>query len=121
MASYDNFEKLANRLIRQLEIKSSTSAEEASDTIFQIKSLRVLIEKFHVVCTQLKNRYDNRSTIEVNDEYDVQDIMNALLHISFENVKKEEYTPSYAGSSTRIDFLLPREKILIEVKKTRPH
>ncbi|RQO65368.1 hypothetical protein DBR43_30525 [Pedobacter sp. KBW06] len=78
-----------------------------------------MIDKFHVVATQLKNRHDTRGTIVINDEYDVQDLMNALLRMNFEDVRKEEYTPSYAGSSTRVDFLLKREKIVIEVKKTR--
>lgn len=120
LASYDNFEKLSRRLIRQLEIKSSTNSEAESGAVFQQQALKAIIEKFHSVATQFKNRYNNRPTIIIEDEYDVQDVMNALLRINFENVKKEEYTPSYAGSSTRIDFLLKREKILIEVKKTRP-
>jgi hypothetical protein len=120
LTSYDNFEKLVNRLIRQLEIKSSTSSEGEAGAIFQQQALQAIIEKFHSVCTQLKNRYNNRPTIIIDDEYDVQDLMNALLRINFEDVRKEEYTPSYAGGSTRIDFLLKREKILIEVKKSRP-
>jgi len=37
----------------------------------------------------------------------------------FADVRPEEYTPSYAGGSTRTDFLLKREKIFVEVKKTR--
>jgi hypothetical protein len=120
LASYDNFEKLAHRLIRQLEIKSSTSSEAESGAVFQQQALQAIIEKFHYVATQLKNRYNGKPTIVIEDEYDVQDLMNALLRINFEDVRKEEYTPSYAGGSTRIDFLLKREKILIEVKKTRP-
>ena len=119
LASYDNFEKLAHRLIRQLEIKSSTSAEAEAGAVFQQQALLAIIEKFHSVATQFRNRYDSRPTITINDEYDVQDLMNGLLCINFEDVRKEEYTPSYAGGSTRVDFLLKREKILIEVKKTR--
>ena len=120
LASYDNFEKLAHRLIRQLEIKSTTSSEAEAGSIFQQQALQAIIEKFHSVATQLKNRYNGKATIVIEDEYDVQDLMNALLRINFEDVRKEEYTPSYAGGSTRVDFLLKREQILIEVKKTRP-
>lgn len=120
LASYDNFEKLVHRLIRQLEIKSSTSIEAESSAVSQQQALLTILEKFHSVATQFRNRYDNRSTITINDEYDVQDLMNGLLRINFEDVRKEEYTPSYAGGSTRVDFLLKREKILFEVKKTRP-
>jgi len=119
IASYENFNKLAHRLIRQLEIKSNTSAEVEAGAVFQQQALQAIIEKFHSVATQFRNRYNSRPTITIKDEYDVQDLMNGLLRINFEDVRKEEYTPSYAGGSTRIDFLLKREKILIEVKKTR--
>jgi len=119
LQAYDNFEKEAYRLVRQLEIKSSTTIEEGTGSIFQQQAVRTIIEKFHTVATQLKNRYNSRSTLCIDDEYDVQDLINAMLHINFEDVRKEEFTPSYAGSSTRIDFLLKREQILIEVKKTR--
>ncbi len=119
LTSYDNFEKLAYRLIRQLELKSATNSDTEVGAIFQQQALKAIIDKFHLVATQLKNRYNNRPTVTVDDEYDVQDLMNSLLRINFEDVRKEEYTPSYAGGSTRIDFLLKREKILIEVKKTR--
>lgn len=120
LTSYDNFEKLAHRLIRQLEIRSTTSSEAEAGSIFQQQALQAIIEKFHSVATQLKNRYNSKPTIVIEDEYDVQDLMNALLRINFEDIRKEEYTPSYAGGSTRVDFLLKREQILIEVKKTRP-
>ena len=120
LTSYDNFEKLSHRLIRQLEIK--TSAGDSSEDNLSTRPdqlLQSIIEKFHTVSTQLLNRYNNKSTLEITDEYDVQDLLNALLRIHFEDVRKEEYTPSYAGGSTRVDFLLKREQTLIEVKKTR--
>ncbi len=119
LTSYDNFDKLANRLIRQMELKSTSSPDAEAGAVFQQQALKAIIEKFHLVATQLKNRYNNRPTVTIDDEYDVQDLMNSLLRINFEDVRKEEYTPSYAGGSTRMDFLLKREKILIEVKKTR--
>ncbi|NKI70262.1 hypothetical protein GN109_12615 [Collimonas pratensis] len=62
----------------------------------------------------------SRPTLEINDEYDVQDLLHSLLHIEFSDVRNEEWTPSFAGSAKRTDFLLSPEKIVIEVKKTRP-
>ena len=67
----------------------------------------------------MRSRYNNRETIQVEDEYDVQDLLHALLRLYFDDIRREEWTPSYAGKCSRMDFLLKREKIVIEVKKTR--
>ncbi|RUL84038.1 hypothetical protein TsocGM_21085 [Tautonia sociabilis] len=64
-------------------------------------------------------RHSNRTTIEFKDEYDVQDAMRALLYLHFADVRPEEWTPSYGGKSTRMDFLLKREQVVVEVKMTR--
>jgi hypothetical protein len=45
--------------------------------------------------------------------------LHSLLKIYFDDVRPEEWNPSYAGSSTRSDFLLKDEQVIIEVKKTR--
>ncbi|WP_246327533.1 hypothetical protein [Candidatus Competibacter phosphatis] len=68
---------------------------------------------------ELRTRHDNRSTLDVKDEYDVQDLLRGLLQLFFDDVRPEEYTPSYAGKSTRMDFLLKDEATVIEVKMTR--
>ena len=39
----------------------------------------------------------------------------------FEDIRPEEWVPSYAGKASRVDFLLKNEKVIIEVKKTRDH
>lgn len=83
--------------------------------------LSVLFERFHVVARQLKRRYANRGTLEIKDEYDVQDLLNAELLLFFNDVRPEEWTPSYAGGCNRIDFLIKDEEIAIEVKMTRPN
>ena len=81
--------------------------------------LRRIMERFHKVARQLRNRHAARNTLEVEDEYDVQDLLRALLLLHFDDVRPEEWTPSYMGKSARMDFLLKNEKIVIEVKKTR--
>lgn len=67
----------------------------------------------------MRSRHDNRDTLDVNDEYDMQDLFHALLHLNFDDIRPEEWTPSYAGSSARMDFLLQNEQIVVELKKTR--
>jgi hypothetical protein len=76
-------------------------------------------ERFHLVARQMRSRHDNRATLDVEDEYDTQDLLHALLQLRFDDIRPEEWTPSYAGGSSRMDFLLKQEKIVIEVKKTR--
>jgi hypothetical protein len=78
-----------------------------------------LCDRFHLMARSLRVRHDKRSTIEVEDEYDVQDLFHALLKLDFEDIRREEWTPSYAGGSSRLDFLLKPQGIVIEVKKTR--
>ncbi len=81
--------------------------------------LNTIFENFHTCARQLRRRHSNRSTLQIGDEYDVQDLLNALLRLHFEDVRPEEWTPSYAGGSNRMDFLLKDEEIAIEVKMTR--
>ena len=81
--------------------------------------IRKLLERFHAVAIQLRDRHEDRPTLDVSDEYDVQDLLHALLMTYFDDVRPEEWTPSYAGKASRVDFLLKQESIVIEVKKTR--
>lgn len=75
-----------------------------------------IFNKFHVVATQLKRRYSNRETLRITDEYDVQDLLHALLRLHFNDIRPEEYAPSKAGAASRLDFLLKDEKIVVETK-----
>ncbi len=95
---------------------TSNSSEFSSDPISIIENL---CRRFHHVVRQLRSRHDNRGTLDVNDEYDVQDLLHALLTLRFDDIRAEEWTPSYAGSCSRTDFLLKQEQIVIETKKTR--
>jgi len=84
-----------------------------------LEEIQNLFSRFHRIVKALRKRHDNRSTLDVNDEYDVQDLLNALLQIHFEDVRDEDCTPSYAGKCSRIDFVLKEQEIVIEVKMTR--
>jgi len=80
--------------------------------------LEYLFSKFHTVVRQLQERQRDRDPFFVNDEYDVQDLLHGLLRLYFEDVRPEEYCPSYAGTKPRIDFFLKRQGIAIEAKMT---
>lgn len=78
-----------------------------------------LCRRFHHFARQIRVRHAARPSMQFADEYDVQDAMHALLRLHFTDVRPEEWTPSYAGRSTRMDFLLKPERVVIEVKMTR--
>jgi hypothetical protein len=87
--------------------------------IDKVIALVNIFERFHVIARQLGNRYNARSTLDIEDEYDVQDLLGFLLKLHFDDIRREEWTPTYAGGAARMDFLLKAEKLVIEVKKTR--
>ncbi len=78
-----------------------------------------ILRRFDLVARQLRTRREKRSTITINDEYDVQDLLHALLKIHIDDVRPEEYTPSYGGGNSRMDFLLKSEQIVVEAKMIR--
>ncbi|MFG0306199.1 MAG: hypothetical protein ACF8Q5_08305 [Phycisphaerales bacterium JB040] len=78
-----------------------------------------IADRFHDVARQLRYRHDQRATLNISDEYDVQDLMHSILRLYFDDIRTEEYSPSYAGKNSRIDFLIKREKIVLEIKHTR--
>ncbi|OEC87687.1 hypothetical protein A9507_00175 [Methanobacterium sp. A39] len=80
--------------------------------------LEHLFKKFHLVSQQLLIRHDDRETLEIDDEYDVQDLMHSLLWLFFDNINDEESVPSSAGSNSLIDFIMKDESIGIEIKST---
>lgn len=81
--------------------------------------LNKVFDNFGSFVTQLRKRHNGRSSIEVSDEYDVQDLLHAILKLNYDDVRPEEWTPSYSGGCNRIDFLLKEQNIAIEVKMTR--
>ena len=124
---YKHYERFQKGLEEAKQILHSFVEEleeyPKKDKLPQGGSIRSRIERicdrFHLVVRQLRERHKNRSTLEVEDEYDVQDLLHCLLLLEFDDVRAEEWTPSYAGGSARMDFLLKQENIVIEVKKTR--
>jgi hypothetical protein len=78
-----------------------------------------ICSRFHLVARQLRSRHGGRPTLDVQDEYDAQDLMHALLSLHFVDIRPEEYCPSYAGKASRLDFLLKQESLVIELKMTR--
>ena len=97
-----------------------TEIREKEVSVDSDECLSRIFTHFRKIAVELSRRHAGRNTLRIQDEYDVQDLLRALLSLYFDDVRAEEWTPSYAGSSLRIDFLIPEIEAVIEVKKTRP-
>lgn len=115
----DDIKTTIEELSILIEEESEKYCNDNSKNDNKLANLLNIFDKFHIICRQLKKRHDSRETLIIKDEYDVQDLLHSLLLLYFDDVRAEEWNPSYAGSSSRQDFLLKKEKIVIEVKKTR--
>lgn len=101
-----------------IEVESATG-----DYGLQIEAVAIIetiCRRFPLFVRQLQRRYADRTAFDVKDEYDVQNLLHSLLVLFFDDVRPEEYTPSSAGKSARMDFLVSKESIVIEAKMTRP-
>jgi len=104
---------------RRIDKRAATKAGVSPTASDALSVLLQQLLRFHAVALALRVRYSGRPVLELGDEYDVQYLLGALLNLHFEDVRREEWTPSYAGGASRVDFLLKHEQIVVEVKKTR--
>lgn len=91
----------------------------ASEKIDAVETVLEIGKKFKQVSRQIKTRYANRTTLEITDEYDAQDLFHSLMRLFFDDIRTEEWIPSYAGGNKRTDFLLPDYSISVELKHSR--
>lgn len=107
--------QLRGHLASVKSLKSLTKEQRADLPLIRI---RRILSRFDLVANQLKRRRKNKEPYVVEDEYDVQDLLHALLKVDFDDIRREEWAPSYAGGTSKIDFVLKNKGILVEVKKT---
>jgi hypothetical protein len=106
--------------------ESFTDARESKEDTMD-KVHRTALEKtericgeFHSAAKQLRDTHSNSDSFEIENEYSVQSLLHSYLKLEFDDVRAEEYNPSYAGKQPRIDFLIEAHDIMIEVKHARP-
>lgn len=107
------------RFYEKVELLKSPENLVKTDTAKNnLNNLLTLLKRFHKVAQAIRDRHNDRESIIIKDEYDVQDLLNGLLHIYFDDIRNEDFSPSHAGANSRLDFVLKKEKIIIEVKMT---
>lgn len=102
----------------------SPVSEKAHDVKLHVEQgtldiLRRVCARFHLVARQLRLRKEYRPTLEINDEYDLQDLFYALLRLQFDEVGTEDWSPAYANGARRTSYLLGWDKTVVVVKQTR--
>ncbi len=133
----DDFKKRVNNRVKELEsilesldliqespvvnqrTSTNTADREKTPQTEALEKIELIANRFHIVARQLRHRHNDRPTLILENEYDVQDLFHALLRLFFDDIRDEEWTPSYAGGASRIDFLLKAEQVVIELKMTR--
>ncbi|HEY6084870.1 MAG TPA: hypothetical protein VIU63_05705, partial [Nitrospira sp.] len=112
------------------DIKSNSTQEKMSKAAplsFPIEEalgdpceiVKSLCKRFHMVARQLRLRGEYRATLDVEDEFDVQDLLHALLRLYFDDIETDEWLPSYSNGAPRTMFLLNDSRLAVSVKKTR--
>jgi len=99
---------------------SSIAAQPSPSKPARVEELlEIIIRGLRRAMHPLTHRRKGTQPLSFGSEYDVQDLLHALLRPWVSDIRPEEFTPSYAGSSTRMDFLLPAHKLVIETKIVR--
>jgi len=115
-------------VLAQLDEYEEPSAEEppvaeiAGDTApgsTVAATIEHICTRFHRVARGLAEREGGRNTFACKNESDLQHLFHALLQLQFDEIRLEEYTPSYTRKTPRTHFLLPNEQLAVVVKKTR--
>ncbi len=75
-----------------------------------------LLERFGAVARWLEERHSGVPPLLLENEYDVQYLLGALLQVEFDDVRRETWNASVAGAQSRVDFVLPKLRVFIETK-----
>lgn len=102
-----------------LEAPQKESRESGQEETRTLDTLRRICARFHLVARQLRLRKEYRPTLEITDEYDLQDLFYALLRLQFDEVGTEEWAPGYANGARRTSYLLDWDRTVVIVKQTR--
>jgi hypothetical protein len=104
---------------RQILAEAREQLEGAGQASQDLDILERICRRFGEFLAPLASRGRERPPFVVEDEYDVQTGLHAVLCVFFDDVRPEDFTPERAGARSRVDFLLKAERIVVETKMTR--
>jgi hypothetical protein len=85
----------------------------------RVAQLMQILNNFPVVSRIVTDRQRGRPSFVLENEYDIQDLLYALVRSVFDDAKREEWTPQRAGSAKRIDITIASIETVVEVKYVR--
>lgn len=104
-------EDLENHYLSQSIVKESYLNKTPKELILD------LLSHFREASKKVTDgRRKDHKEFEINDEYDVQDLLYTILKSIFPKLKEEDPTPRVGIKSNKIDLILREQGILIEVK-----
>lgn len=82
-----------------------------------LESIVCMLQNFSNAIKKITtNRYNKKVGIEINQEYDVQDILFSYFKFYFNDAVRENPLKKRAGYNSIIDICFPERKIYIEIK-----
>jgi tRNA threonylcarbamoyladenosine modification (KEOPS) complex Pcc1 subunit len=106
------------QLSNVLDAVEKVQFQLANDIEEPLELIARILKRFVDVERALQHRRESRATLSIKDEYDIQDLLRSLLAIYFDGISAEEPGRKFVGASSRVDLLLRKERIAIEIKKT---
>jgi len=85
----------------------------------QVALIASILQSAKVLGRHLNNRRAGKAPFLIEDEYDVQDLAFVGLRAVFPRTHREDWAPAIAGSSKKIDVIVPEAHAVVEVKFVR--
>jgi hypothetical protein len=96
------------------EKKKFENPEDIKDLI---RFILVRFNEFRGPATEVYRK--TKVLLKLENEYDVQQLLFSIFKLFIDDTRREEPTPSLAGTSSKCDIFLCSDEIVIEVKMTR--
>jgi len=93
----------------------STQAQSVQQRVRQMLIIERLCSRMPLIAQHLQKRHADRETLRIKDEFDLWDLLNALLLLEHDDVRAETWTPAYSNQPRR-DFLLKIEHTILIAK-----
>jgi REase_DpnII-MboI len=104
-------EEMARRVVRSL---SQPDIEPENEIAAMLRAIPLALRELDA-----KNRRKGGVPFKVENEYDLQDFVRAMLRARFPTLIAEDAVQTLAGRGGRVDFRLKDERIYIELKVFR--